>query len=44
VVFSTAPTTGTGTVGDQSVVFLDKQAGVKLWTAMREDRMGDLKR
>ena len=44
VVFSTAPTTGTGTVGDQSVVFLDKQAGVTLWTAMREDRMGDLKR
>jgi anionic cell wall polymer biosynthesis LytR-Cps2A-Psr (LCP) family protein len=44
VVFSTAPTTGTGTVGDQSVVFLDKQAGVQLWTAMREDKMGDLKR
>jgi anionic cell wall polymer biosynthesis LytR-Cps2A-Psr (LCP) family protein len=44
VVFSTAPTTGTGTVGDQSVVFLDKTAGVALWKAMREDRMADLKR
>jgi anionic cell wall polymer biosynthesis LytR-Cps2A-Psr (LCP) family protein len=44
VVFSTAPTTGTGMVGDQSVVFLDREAGIKLWTAMREDRMGDLKR
>lgn len=44
VVFSTAPTTGTGMVGDQSVVFLDKQAGVELWTAMREDTMGNLKR
>ena len=43
VVFSTAPTTGTGMVGDQSVVFLDKSAGIRLWTAMREDRMADLK-
>jgi anionic cell wall polymer biosynthesis LytR-Cps2A-Psr (LCP) family protein len=40
VVFSTAPTTGTGMVGDQSVVFLDKQAGIRLWAAMREGRMG----
>jgi anionic cell wall polymer biosynthesis LytR-Cps2A-Psr (LCP) family protein len=42
VVFSTAPTTGTGMVGDQSVVFLDKQAGIRLWAAMREGRMGEL--
>jgi anionic cell wall polymer biosynthesis LytR-Cps2A-Psr (LCP) family protein len=37
--FSTAPTKGTGMVGDQSVVFLDPPADRVLWTAMRNDEM-----
>jgi anionic cell wall polymer biosynthesis LytR-Cps2A-Psr (LCP) family protein len=39
--FTTAPTTGTGMVGSQSVVFLDPAAGIELWTAMRDDRMAE---
>jgi anionic cell wall polymer biosynthesis LytR-Cps2A-Psr (LCP) family protein len=41
IVVNTAPTTGTGMVGSQSVVFLDRSAGVELWKAMREDRMAE---
>jgi anionic cell wall polymer biosynthesis LytR-Cps2A-Psr (LCP) family protein len=39
--FLTAPNTGTGVVGSQSVVFLDKSKGVELWGLVRDDRMGD---
>lgn len=39
--FTTAPNKGTGWAGDQSVVYLDPEAGVGLWTAMREDRMAE---
>jgi anionic cell wall polymer biosynthesis LytR-Cps2A-Psr (LCP) family protein len=38
--FHTAPHRGTGTVGDQSVVFLDPSADRELWTALRNDAMG----
>jgi anionic cell wall polymer biosynthesis LytR-Cps2A-Psr (LCP) family protein len=37
--FHTAPTEGTGMVGNQSVVFLDPQADRALWTAIRNDAM-----
>lgn len=37
--FTTVPVKGTGYVGDQSVVFLDHQAGARLWKAVREDRV-----
>jgi anionic cell wall polymer biosynthesis LytR-Cps2A-Psr (LCP) family protein len=43
LVFSTTPTAGTGWAGGQSVVFLDKTAGIAMWTAMREDRMAEWK-
>jgi len=33
------PVTGTGRVGDQSVVFVDRDAGRGLWRAVRADRM-----
>jgi LCP family protein required for cell wall assembly len=33
------PVTGTGMVGDQSVVFVDRAAGRGLWQAVRNDRM-----
>jgi LCP family protein required for cell wall assembly len=33
------PVTGTGMVGDQSVVFVDRDTGRGLWSAVREDRM-----
>lgn len=39
--FLTAPTTGTGMVGDQSVVFLDKAAGQDLWSELRSDRIDE---
>jgi len=40
VKYLTAPLTGTGMVGDQSVVFLDASADAGLWTALRADSMG----
>ena len=39
--FLTVPVKGTGMVGEQSVVFLDKGAGAELWGAVLEDRVGD---
>lgn len=41
VSYLTIPVTGTGMVGDQSVVFVDRAADKALWTAVREDRMSD---
>ncbi|HEV7755135.1 MAG TPA: LCP family protein [Mycobacteriales bacterium] len=42
--FHTAPTKGTGMVGDQSVVFLDPSADRLLWEAIRNDRMSTWKK
>ncbi|MDT4986660.1 MAG: hypothetical protein QOI74_754 [Micromonosporaceae bacterium] len=39
VSFLTAPVTGTGMEGDQSVVYLDKVGCDQLWTAINNDRM-----
>lgn len=39
VTFITAPITGTGQVGDQSVVHLDHGRGATLWRALNEDRI-----
>jgi len=39
VSYLTIPVTGTGMVGDQRVVFVDRRAGSTLWDAVREDRM-----
>jgi LCP family protein required for cell wall assembly len=39
--FLTAPVTGLGREGDQSVVYLDDTRCVPLWTAFREDTVGD---
>jgi anionic cell wall polymer biosynthesis LytR-Cps2A-Psr (LCP) family protein len=39
--FTTVPHRGAGMMGSQSVVFLDPQPGIELWTAMREDRMAE---
>ncbi len=39
VTFTTVPVRGTGMEGAQSVVYLDRQAGVDMWSAFRE---GDL--
>lgn len=36
--FLTAPVLGTGWEGDQSVVWLDRPAGRKLWASLRADR------
>lgn len=36
VMFTTIPVTGTGMVGDQSVVFIDTPKANELWAAMRE--------
>ncbi|MFT4287705.1 LCP family protein [Nocardioides sp.] len=41
VEFLTAPSTGTGMVGDQSVVFLDQDAGRELWHELRTDRIDE---
>ncbi|MEP7178694.1 MAG: LCP family protein [Pseudonocardiales bacterium] len=38
--YYTVPVTGTGTVGDASVVFLDVAQDKALWTAVRSDRLG----
>jgi LCP family protein required for cell wall assembly len=40
VTFMTAPTTGTGMEGSQSVVYLDKVKGTALWKAVRADKIG----
>lgn len=40
--FMTVPTKGTGMVGDQSVVFLDRPQTAQLFSAMRHDRMTSL--
>ncbi|SCG60933.1 LCP family protein [Micromonospora halophytica] len=37
----TSPTTGVGTVGDQSVIFPDLPASAKLFAAVRNDKMDD---
>jgi LCP family protein required for cell wall assembly len=37
--FLTAPVTGTGTEGDQSVVYLDETAGRDLWFAVNNDQV-----
>ena len=37
--FLTVPTTGTGMEGDQSVVYLDRQAGDDLWFAVNNDQV-----
>jgi anionic cell wall polymer biosynthesis LytR-Cps2A-Psr (LCP) family protein len=37
--FTTAPNKGSGWAAGQSVVYLDPEAGVELWTAMRNDQM-----
>jgi LCP family protein required for cell wall assembly len=39
VTFMTAPTTGTGMEGDQSVVYLDDRKGDALWKAVRSDNV-----
>lgn len=39
VAYVTVPLAGTGTVAEQSVVFLDRGADRTLWAAIREDRM-----
>ena len=39
VAFLTVPYTGTGTEGDQSVVYLDRTAGDDLWFAVNNDRV-----
>jgi LCP family protein required for cell wall assembly len=39
VQFMTAPVTGTGREGRQSVVFLDKTKGIALWDAVQKDQM-----
>lgn len=39
--FVTAPSTGTGMEGSQSVVYLDQAAGRDLWFAMNTDAVGD---
>jgi len=39
--FITCPNKGTGTVGDQSVVFSDKEKAVALFTAMNDDTVAD---
>ncbi|SFD04908.1 transcriptional attenuator, LytR family [Nocardioides terrae] len=39
VSYLTVPVTGTGMVGDQSVVFVNHEAGRSLWRAVRADRM-----
>jgi LCP family protein required for cell wall assembly len=36
--FLTSPNAGTGSVGDQSVVFSDDEAAAEFYTALREDR------
>lgn len=41
IVFLTAPSVGTGTEGDASVVYYDGDHGRELWQAMAHDRMGD---
>lgn len=41
LVFMNAPVSGTGMVGDQSVVHLDRKAGDRLWQAMRDDTMAE---
>jgi LCP family protein required for cell wall assembly len=38
--YSTVPVTGTGQVGDASVVFLDPALDKTLWSAVRSDKMG----
>ncbi|SNR27451.1 transcriptional attenuator, LytR family [Haloechinothrix alba] len=37
--FLTAPVTGTGREGEQSVVYLNEQRGPRLWSALREGRI-----
>jgi anionic cell wall polymer biosynthesis LytR-Cps2A-Psr (LCP) family protein len=39
VSFLTAPVTGTGTEGDQSVVYLDQPKTAELWNGMNNDTM-----
>lgn len=39
VTFMTVPVTGTGTEGDQSVVYIDDPKAQELYTALREDTM-----
>lgn len=41
VTFMTAPTRGTGMEGSQSVVYLDKAKCDTLWTAIRNDKVGE---
>ncbi|GAA4465218.1 LCP family protein [Phytohabitans houttuyneae] len=41
VTFLTAPVTGTGMVGDASVVFLDTKLGPPFWKAVGTDRLDD---
>ena len=41
VAFTTVPVKGTGMEGEQSVVYLDRQAGEDLWQAVREDSVAD---
>ena len=40
--FITCPNTGTGTVGDQSVVFSDKERALALFNAVNSDKVGEL--
>ncbi|MFC5066239.1 LCP family protein [Actinomycetospora atypica] len=39
--FLTVPTTGTGSEGGASVVYLDRQAGDDLWFAVNNDKVGE---
>ena len=41
VAFTTVPVKGTGMEGDQSVVYLDRQAGEEMWQAVREDAVAE---
>ncbi|MEV0806088.1 LCP family protein [Micromonospora sp. NPDC050200] len=41
ITFLTCPNTGVGMVGDQSVIFPDPAAAAKLFTAVRQDTMGE---
>lgn len=41
VAFTTVPLRGTGMEGDQSVVYLDRQAGADLWDAVRDGTVVD---